>query len=153
MHKKIIASITWFFLSNKREVKIFAVCFFTSFFFITIFFEWLGWSLSSKNQDGKPNSSYASTRFRTEGTAVELYAEDIWKNGRRTLKTDFDPLECTIRYRKKWLVRWSEVECVADDESGRKWKYKTRYSDNLTSAFFMPFFVDTGPARELKIVN
>lgn len=102
---------------------------------------------------GQPNLGDSFTRFRKEGTAVELYAEDIWRNGRRTLTTAFDPTSCTIAYRRQWVVRWSEVSCIAEDYAGRRWQYTTRYNDNFTSLFFLPFFVDAGPVRELHVTE
>lgn len=132
-----------------KRGRFFALCFALGFSIAIIGLELPG----LLTQENRGNLGYSYTRFRKEGTAFELYAEDIWRNGRRTLKTAFDPDACVVAYLKQWAVHWSEITCTAEDQGGRRWQYTTRYNNNFTLLFFLPFFVNTGLTRELKIIS
>ncbi|MFS2036051.1 hypothetical protein ACEN8I_18665 [Polaromonas sp. CT11-55] len=91
-------------------------------------------------------------RFRKEAAAVEMYGEDIWLHGHRTLKTPFDPTSCEITSHNKWHVYWADVQCTAEDQLGQQWQYTARYSNTTTPMFGIPFLVDIGPLREMKVI-
>ncbi len=97
--------------------------------------------------------TYWNIRFRQEGTAVEMYAHDIWLHGERTLITVFDPSACTLKSFDKWFAYWSEVSCFAEDKNGQKWQYINRYTDTRTPLFFIPFLITAGPLREFNNIS
>jgi hypothetical protein len=84
-----------------------------------------------------------------ERTAVEMHAEDIWKNNRSTLRT-FNPSSCINEFHNGWWQTWHEVACFADDDKGKTWRYTARYS--LRSSYligWLPFLRDTRASREI----
>lgn len=132
---------------NPQFKKLFKV-FIISFIVATLLLEWWAQKNVQNSRDG-----YWNMRFRKEGTAVEMYAHDIWLHGQRTLITPFDPAACDIKYFEKQLVFWSEVSCTAEDKNGQKWQYINRYSDAISPAFFIPFLIDVGPLREYRNIS
>jgi hypothetical protein len=94
---------------------------------------------------------YWNNRFWKETTAVELYGEDLWRNGHRTLKTPFNPSTCVAKHHQKWQARWVAIHCYAEDYHEKRWQYIVRHNYTPTPLFGIPFLVDAEPAKELKI--
>ena len=125
------------FTSLLRPYKPWIIPFLWVFFTTSIFIEIIFIIGAADN-----NKNYWTARFRTENTMLEMFAEDIWLHGRSTFKTEFNPKSCSLTAKDKWLVRWTEVKCVAEDMQGQHWQYKVLYSDNYTLLFFLPFIVN-----------
>jgi hypothetical protein len=131
-----------------QKAKSFLMLFFSAFF-ITL----CGAEAIFQLSVGDVNVDYWSIRFRKEAAAVEMYGEDIWQHGRRTLKTPFEPTSCSITPHERWLTHWVDVQCLAEDQLGQQWQYTSRYSNTTTPMFGMPFLIDVGPIREIKIIQ
>ena len=117
-----------------------------SFLISVIFFEGCG-------QMSVPlNRGYWTIRERQEGATLEMHAEDIWAHGKSTFKK-FDPMECKMTPRQKWLTHWSDVECFAEDENGQKWRYTAKYRDTHTTMFFIPFMTGQAPFRKMERIS
>lgn len=91
--------------------------------------------------------------FRKQATLLNLYSEDIWRNGRRTIETPFDISICHVEYKRRLTFTWSEYQCRALDEKGRIWTYTNRYSDNKSKVFAIPFLLNRKSPTNLKINN
>ena len=89
-------------------------------------------------------------RRMKESAAVEMHAEDIWRNQRSTLRV-FEPLACKTAYFNDWRGTWYEVTCEAEDVVGQKWSYTVRYGIRASYLVsWLPFVRDTRPVREMK---
>ncbi len=100
-----------------------------------------------------PTLSEWTVQEQKERAAVEMHAEDIWRNRRSTLKS-FDPLACSAKLHHEWRNTWHEVTCMAEDDKGQIWQYITRYG--IRSSYFVswiPFVQDTRPARQLTLLT
>jgi hypothetical protein len=98
-------------------------------------------------------SEWTIRRLR-ENTAIEMHAEDIWRNKRSTLNS-FDPLACTVSpLHHHWKNSWYEVTCTSENDTGKTWTYTALYG--VRSSYFiswLPFVKDSRPVREMKQVN
>lgn len=89
-------------------------------------------------------------RHMRENTSLEMHIEDIWLNGRSTLKT-FDPLACNVVHHSYWLATWDEVTCTSEDKSGQYWQYTVNYGVKAHYLLHvLPFTEQSRPAREMK---
>lgn len=116
------------------------------FFLMLVLAEWF--------QVAQP-SKYGEWTLRRlkETTALEMHAEDIWRNRRSTLKT-FDPLACKTEHHHSWKNTWYEVTCSAEDEAGQVWAYIVRYGIRSSSFIsWLPFLKEERPAKELLRTN
>lgn len=130
-----------------QKSKSLSFCFLMTFLFSVIFFEVFANISGAHSGDG-----YWIKRQMRENTAIEMHAEDIWQHGRSTLKA-FDPLSCKIAPHHDWLGYWSEVSCVSEDENGRRWQYKAKYSTSHTTLFFIPMLINVEPIREMTEIG
>lgn len=78
---------------------------------------------------------HGGARILKERTMVDMYANDIFTHGRRTLITPFDPLRCNINFKTKWVLYWTEVTCPASDGQGQL-TYTARYLNTKSVTYY-----------------
>lgn len=98
-----------------------------------------------------PYDNYWDNRTRKERVMVDLYAENIWRNGKSTFSHAIKSESCSLTKMEKFFVRWTEVTCFAIDNNNQSWRKTERFNDMKTSLFLIPFAIKPDSSSVLTI--